>query len=94
MEIGFSGFQRDRNLKFWQLWCNFQNIPGLLQTSRFELLGGWNVCICEIHQEHTEKKTGTENSDIFISGKETKYWVECPASSEIFQKIQIPITKP
>ena len=41
-----------------------------------------------------KKKTGTENSDIFISGKETKYWVECPASSEIFQKIQIPITKP
>ena len=53
-----------------------------------------SACICEIHQEHTEKKTGTENSDIFISGKETKYWVECPASSEIFQKIQIPITKP
>ena len=37
-----------------------------------------------------KKKAGTENSDIFISG----YWVECLASSEIFQKIQIPITKP
>ena len=40
------------------------------------------------------KKAETENSDIFISGKETGYWVECLASSEIFQKIQIPITKP
>ena len=40
-------FRLSKNLnpKFWQPWCNLWDILGVLQTTRFELLGDWNVCI-------------------------------------------------
>ena len=40
-------FRLSESLKpkiFATIWCYLRDILGLLQTSRFELLGGWNVC--------------------------------------------------
>ena len=39
-------FRLSESLKFkiWQPWCHRRDILGLLRTSCFELLRGWNVC--------------------------------------------------
>ena len=44
LESAFSGFQRAQNPRIWQPQCYLWNIQGLSLTSRFGLLGGWNVC--------------------------------------------------
>ena len=45
LESAFSGFQTAYNPKFWQPQCHLQDILGILQTSHFELLEGWNLWI-------------------------------------------------
>ena len=43
----FSGFPESLKSQIVATMGPPPNILGLLQTSRFELLGGWNVCLMD-----------------------------------------------